>query len=78
MPYLETRGGKKMDIHVFNERQQTTTTVEFEGSKVKELLSRLKLNPEAFLVVRNNEVITEEETLQDDDRIELLSVISGG
>jgi len=67
-----------MDIHVFNERQQTTTTVEFEGSKVKELLSRLKLNPEAFLVVRNNEVITEEETLQDDDRIELLSVISGG
>jgi len=67
-----------MYINVFNEREQTTTKVEFTGTKVKELLSQLNLNPEAFLVVRSHEVITEEETLQENDKIELLSVISGG
>ena len=67
-----------MYIEVYNEREQTTTKVEFAGTKVKNLLTQLKLNPEAFLVVRKNEVITEDQTLQDNDRIELLSVISGG
>ncbi|MBI2125222.1 MoaD/ThiS family protein [Candidatus Woesearchaeota archaeon] len=67
-----------MYIEVYNEREQTTTKVEFIGTKVKDLLRYLRLNPEAFLVVRNHEVITEEEVLQDQDKIELLSVISGG
>jgi len=67
-----------MYIEIFNERERTTTKVEFTGTKVRDLLSQLKLNPEAFLVVRNSEVITEEEILQENDRIELLSVISGG
>lgn len=67
-----------MYINIFNEREQTTIKVEFTGTNVKELLHQLKLNPEAFLVIRNSEVITEEEILQDNDRIELLSVISGG
>lgn len=67
-----------MYIEIHNEREQTTTRLEFLGTRVKELLEHLKLNPEAFLVVRNNEVITEEEILQDQDKIELLSVISGG
>lgn len=67
-----------MQIEVFNEREQTTIKIELIGKTVKELLTQLKLNPESFLVVRNNEVITEEEILQDQDKIELLSVISGG
>ncbi|MDO8510854.1 MAG: MoaD/ThiS family protein [Nanoarchaeota archaeon] len=67
-----------MYIEIYNEREQNTIKVEFAGTIVKELLQHLKLNPEVFLVVRNSEVITEEETLQDNDRIELLSVISGG
>ncbi len=67
-----------MYLEICNERERTTTKIEFAGSTVKELLQHLKLNPEAFLVVRNSEVITEEEILQDQDKIELLSVISGG
>ncbi len=67
-----------MYIEVYNEREKTTAKVEIVGTRVKDLLNQLKLNPEAFLVVRNSEVITEEETLQDQDKIELLSVISGG
>jgi len=67
-----------MYVEVYNEREQTTNRVEFAGNRVKEILQHLKLNPESFLVVRNNEVITEDETLQENDRIELLSVVSGG
>ncbi|MEK6939138.1 MAG: MoaD/ThiS family protein [Nanoarchaeota archaeon] len=67
-----------MYIEVCNEREQTNHKIEFTGTKVKDLLHQLKINPESVLVVRNNEVITEEETLQDNDKIELLSVISGG
>lgn len=67
-----------MYIEVYNEREQTTTKVELTENTVKELLQHLKLNPESFLVVRNSEVITEDEVLHDKDRIELLSVISGG
>ena len=67
-----------MYIEVYNEREQTTIKVELLGNKVKDILQHLKINPESFLVVRNNEVITEEETLQEHDRIVLLSVISGG
>lgn len=67
-----------MRIEVYNERENTTIRIELAGNKVKDLLNQLKLNPEAFLVVRNKEVIAEQEILQDEDRIELFSVISGG
>lgn len=67
-----------MNLTIFNERENTIQKIKFGGSKVAELLQQLKLNQEAFLVVRNNEVITEEEILNDKDKIELLSVVSGG
>ncbi len=67
-----------MNITVFNERENTRTKVNFNGTKVVELLQQLGLNQEVFLVVRNHEVITEEEILNDNDKIELLSVVSGG
>ncbi len=67
-----------MKLTVFNERTQTTTAVQFEGKTVKELLNYLSINPENVLVLRKEEVITTEETLQDGEKLYLLSVISGG
>lgn len=67
-----------MNIKVFNERENTTSQVVFKGTTVAHLLQQLDLNTEAFLVVRNNEVITEDEHLNDGDIVELISVISGG
>ncbi len=67
-----------MDITVENERERTTTKITFAGQTVLDLLRQLKINPETVLVVRNKEVITEEEFLNDHDQIQLLSVISGG
>jgi sulfur carrier protein len=67
-----------MEVKVFNEKEQTTEQVNFAGNLVKELLQHLKINPETVLVIKNNEVVTEDEPLQQSDSLELLSVISGG
>ena len=67
-----------MKVIVKDERTNTNRNIEFEGQTVTQLLKCLNVNPETVLVVKNSEVITEEETLEDNDTIELLSVISGG
>ncbi len=45
---------------------------------VERLLKRLDLLPEAVLVIRGNDLVTEDELLKDDDTIEIRPVISGG
>ncbi len=67
-----------MNITVLNEREHTTRNITFSGKTVFDLLKQLKINPEVVIVVRSNEVITEDEILHDQDTIELLSVVSGG
>ena len=67
-----------MHLKVFNEREQTTAEIEFDGQTVRELLSHLNLNPETVIVSRNSEVLTEKEILNENDFIEFISVISGG
>ncbi|MEW5897113.1 MAG: MoaD/ThiS family protein [Nanoarchaeota archaeon] len=67
-----------MNITVFNERDNTTHKISFRRKTVKDLLLQLKINPENVIIVKNNEVLTEEEKLGSGDKIELLSVISGG
>lgn len=67
-----------MEITVIKERERTTRKVRFNGKTIREFLTKLKINPEVVLVVRKNEVLTEEEILHDKDVIELMSVVSGG
>ncbi len=67
-----------MKITVENEREKSTDVVTLEGSSVSELLRHLQINPETVLVVRENEVLTEDEALKDKDSVKILSVISGG
>ncbi|MBS3117133.1 MoaD/ThiS family protein [Candidatus Woesearchaeota archaeon] len=66
----------KISVHI--ERTNTTQKIDFSGITVRQLLCQLDLNLETVLVARNNEVLTEEETLQENDLLEILSVISGG
>ena len=73
----QRRGEVKMHLKVFNEREQTTAEIEFSGKTVIELLDHLHLNPETVIVSRGCEVLTEKETLNENDSIELISVISG-
>lgn len=67
-----------MEICVFIERNNSTLDLAFNGTTVLELLRQVQINPETVIVVREGEVITEKEILKDKDKIELLSVISGG
>ncbi|MBT3721429.1 thiamine biosynthesis protein ThiS [archaeon] len=67
-----------MKIKVRFEQGNENRIVEFKKTTVKELLIQLNVNPETVLVARNKEIITSDETLQDDEIIDLLSVISGG
>lgn len=63
-----------------------TVKVEFRGRvfefdermKVKELLEKLNLSPESTIVVRGDEVLTEDEWLEEDDEVKVISAISGG
>jgi sulfur carrier protein len=53
--------------------------VDIKGPKrVRELLRDLNLTPEAHLVIRGDDLVTEDEMLKDDDTIEVRPVISGG
>jgi sulfur carrier protein len=53
--------------------------IEIKGPKrVKELLRDLNLLVEAHLVIRDDDLVTEDETLQDGDLVEIRPVISGG
>jgi sulfur carrier protein len=53
--------------------------VEIKGPKrVKELLRDLNLIVEAHLVIKGDDLVTEDEMLTDADQIEIRPVISGG
>ncbi len=67
-----------MDLEIFIEKENRTNTVHFNGNFVTDLLKEIKINPETVIVVRQGEVLTEKEILHDNEKIELLSVISGG
>ena len=54
-------------------------TIEVKGpKKAKDLLRELSLVVEAHLVIRGDELVTEDEMLDDKDEVEIRPVISGG
>ncbi len=46
--------------------------------KAKDLLKRLELSPLSSLVVKNDEVISEEDYVEEGDNIRVINAISGG
>jgi sulfur carrier protein ThiS len=46
--------------------------------KVRDLLSELSIDPDTVLVIRDRTLVTREERLSDEDRVEIRPVISGG
>lgn len=64
-----------MKVHLSHPARE----VEIKGPKrVRELLRHLNLVQEAHLVIRGDDLVTEDEMLKDDDRVEIRPVISGG
>jgi sulfur carrier protein len=46
--------------------------------QVKQALEQLRLSPEAYLLVRNGDLLNENDWLKDGDVIKIVAVISGG
>jgi sulfur carrier protein ThiS len=64
-------------MKVYIERENKTKTIHCRG-KVVDVLKKLNINPVVVLVVRNNELLAEDDVLKDTDSIKILSVVSGG
>lgn len=64
-----------MKVHL----SHPTREVELKGPKrVADIFKELQLIPEAFLVIRGRDLMTEDEIVTDGDSIEVRPVISGG
>jgi sulfur carrier protein len=48
------------------------------GRRVRDVLSDLRIDPDSVLVIRERELLTRDERVGDDDRLEIRPVISGG
>ncbi len=48
------------------------------GMTARAAIEKVGLDPEAVLVVRNGQLVTDDTLLGDDDEVRLLAVISGG
>lgn len=64
-------------MHITIERTKETIEKDYSGS-AKNLLKELNILVEDVLIIRNNQLVTEDEELESTDIIKLLSVISGG
>lgn len=53
-------------------------TLEEKSIQAKYALERLQLSPEVHLLVRNGELLNENDYLKDGDEIKIVAVISGG
>ncbi len=68
-----------MKVTVFFDRENKEKTVELERNMiVKDLLAKMNINPVTVIVSRDDNIITEDEQLKENDKIKMFSVISGG
>jgi len=65
-----------MEVSVFVDRIGKTKVLNV--SSLQEIFEVLEINSDEFIIVRNNELITEDTKLKEKDNLKLLSVISGG
>ena len=64
-------------MKLFNEKSQESKDLDFEGT-LKELLALEGVNPTTVVLVKNGEVVLDDERVGGDEDVKLLSVISGG
>ena len=63
-------------MKVFIEKDNKNVSIKARDGR--ELLKKLDINPSNIILVKNDEVILEDEKLDDNDDIKILSVVSGG
>jgi len=64
-----------MRVKVFLGKENAHKFVEAsEGQTIESLLKKLRINPQAVIVSRNGEIVTEQETLKDKDSLRIIRV----
>jgi sulfur carrier protein len=67
-----------MEIKVIYRGQERTLHLEGEKVKAKDILKALNLSRDYAFVVKNDQVVSEEETINPGDHIRVVNAISGG
>jgi sulfur carrier protein ThiS len=70
------RGGKALTIKLILRKKEYA--LEENSIQVKQALQQLNLSPESHLLVRNGELLNENDYLHDGDEVKIVAVISGG
>ena len=64
-------------MKIFIEKGRSEKNISFSGSALQ-LLKKLNIMSEDVIIARDNEIITLDTKLSNDDEVKILSVISGG
>jgi sulfur carrier protein len=48
------------------------------GMTLRHVLSKIDIDPESVLAIRNGELLTDDEIIRDGEEIKLVAIISGG
>ena len=65
-----------MKVSVFIDRIGKTKSLDVKN--LKEIFKILEISSDEYIIVRNDELITEDTELKEKDKLKLLSVVSGG
>jgi len=69
---------KVVIIRIVDGSKEWKISIGHERIKVRELLEKIGLLSNEYVVVKNGQVVSEEEIVNDDDEIVLYPVVSGG
>jgi len=69
---------KVVIIRIVDGSKEWKISIGQERIKVRELLEKIGLLSNEYVVVKNGQVVSEEEIVSDDDEIVLYPVVSGG
>ena len=49
-----------------------------DNTTIRKTIEKLGFSPSAYLILKNGQLVTDDEMIRDNDTIELVNVISGG
>ncbi len=67
----------RIRVKIIDTDQEWLVEVE-KGARIRDVLENLDLNPEEYIVSKNDEVVAEDEEVSEGDLIVLYPVVSGG
>lgn len=62
---------------IINDRKKIMKKIKFSG-KISNILSKLGINPEVVILKRNGILVTELDSVKNNDELEIVKVIYGG